>query len=99
MTAKIFAMTCGHLNGPLGHLMDGAGDHNVDLPIPSFLIEHPKGRAPSDTAIHPDLRTIPASRIRELPPTLIDPRVFGPTDDVKSKLDSIDRDPAGIDFI
>jgi N-acyl homoserine lactone hydrolase len=99
MTVKLYAMTCGRLTGPLGHLMEGAGDHNVDLPIPSFLIEHPKGRALYDTGMHPDLRTNPASRISERALKLFDLSGFGPKDDVKSKLESIDRDPAGIDFI
>lgn len=99
MTAKIFAMTCGHLSGPLGHLMEGAGDGNVDLPIPSFLIEHPKGRALYDTGMHPDLRTNPGSRVSERVMKLFGFDRFGAGDDVKSKLEAIDRDPAGIDFI
>ena len=99
MTAKILAMTCGHLNGPLGHLMEGAGDHTVDLPIPSFLIEHSKGRALYDTGMHPDLRTRPETRISERALKLFDLSGFGPEDDVKSKLESIDRDPAKVDFI
>src|SRR2546429_97172 len=43
MTVKLYAMTCGYLNGPFDALMEG-GEGRIDLPIPSFLIEHPKGR-------------------------------------------------------
>ncbi len=32
-------------------------DGQVALPIPSYLIEHPKGRAVFDTGMHPQCRT------------------------------------------
>ena len=52
MTVKLYAMTCGYLGGPFKDLMEG-GEGRIDLPIPSFLIEHPKGRALYDTGMHP----------------------------------------------
>jgi hypothetical protein len=58
MTAKLYAMTCGRLGGDFGRLMEG-GEGTIDLPIPSFLIEHPKGRALYDTGMHPQCRTDP----------------------------------------
>ena len=44
MTAKLYAMTCGRLVGRLKDMIEGE-DGQVGLPIPSYLIEHPKGRA------------------------------------------------------
>ena len=44
MTAKLYAMTCGRLVGRLKDMIEGE-DGQVALPIPSYLIEHPKGRA------------------------------------------------------
>src|SRR5690349_24746157 len=52
MTVKLYAMTCGHLTGKLAYLMEG-GEGEVKLPIPAYLIEHPKGRALFDTGMHP----------------------------------------------
>jgi hypothetical protein len=49
MTVKLYAMTCGRLVGRLKDLIEGE-DGPVDLPIPSYLIEHPKGRALSTPA-------------------------------------------------
>ena len=98
MTAKLYAMTCGYLNGPFDSLMEG-GEGRIDLPIPSFLIEHPKGRALFDTGMHPQLRTDAGSRISERLVKMFDFTKFGPKDDIKSKLESIDRDPGKIDFI
>ena len=40
----------------------------VTLPIPAYLIEHPKGTALFDTGMHPDCRTNPAARDPTLPP-------------------------------
>ena len=98
MTAKLYAMTCGYLNGPFDALMQG-GEGRIDLPIPSFLIEHPKGHALFDTGMHPQLRTDAGSRISERLMKMFDFTKFGPKDDIKSKLESIDRDPGKIDFI
>jgi N-acyl homoserine lactone hydrolase len=51
MTVKLYAMTCGRLVGRLKDMIEGE-DGQVDLPIPSYLIEHPKGRALFDTGMH-----------------------------------------------
>ena len=48
MTLNLRALTCGHLTGDLGYLMEG-GEGKADLPIPAYLIEHPKGTALFDT--------------------------------------------------
>jgi hypothetical protein len=62
MALKVYALTCGHLEGDLGHLMEG-GEGRIRLPIPSYLIEHPNGTALFDTGMHPDCQDDPASRV------------------------------------
>src|ERR1700674_4252964 len=62
MALKVYALTCGHLEGELGHLMEG-GEGRIRLPIPSYLIEHPKGTALFDTGMHPDCQDDPAGRV------------------------------------
>jgi len=98
MSVKLYALTCGHLNGPFDTLMEG-GEGRIDLPVPSFLIEHPKGRALYDTGMHPELRVNAKGRLSERLNRLFDFSGFGPGDDIKSKLEAIDRDPARIDLI
>ena len=44
MTVKLYAFTCGTVTGEFAHLMEG-GEGDITVPIPVFLIEHPKGRA------------------------------------------------------
>jgi N-acyl homoserine lactone hydrolase len=97
MTLKLYAMTCGHLTCQLGPMLEG-GEGEVVLPIPAYLIEHPKGTALFDTGMHPDCRRDPAARVG--------PDVarffrfdYRPDEDIGARLRSIGRDPARIDFI
>ena len=98
MTVKLYAMTCGRLVGRLKDMIEGE-DGLVALPIPSYLIEHPKGRAVFDTGMHPQCRTDAAGRMGAGVARIFGFEQFGPEDDVKSRLESIDRDPGKIDFI
>ena len=63
MTVKLYAFTCGAVTGEFAHLMEG-GEGDITVPIPVFLIEHPKGRALFDTGLHPDCQHDPAGRTR-----------------------------------
>jgi hypothetical protein len=40
MSLRVFALTCGHLTGDLGRLMEG-GEGRIRMPVPAYLIEHP----------------------------------------------------------
>src|SRR6202158_3638886 len=62
VTLNVFALTCAPLTGALGNLMEG-GEGRIRLPIPSYLIEHPKGTALFDTGMHPDCQHDPAGRV------------------------------------
>jgi glyoxylase-like metal-dependent hydrolase (beta-lactamase superfamily II) len=98
MTVKLYAMTCGRLVGRLKDMIEGE-DGQVTLPIPSYLIEHPKGRAVFDTGMHPQCRTDAAGRMGAGVARIFGFEQYGPEDDVKSRLESIDRDPGKVDFI
>ena len=98
MTAKVYAMTCGRLVGRLEDMIVGE-EGQVALPIPSYLIEHPKGRALFDTGMNPQCRTDAAGRLGERVARLFGFEHYGADDDVKARLEAIDRDPAKVDFI
>ena len=52
---RLNAFTCGWLTGPTGLFL--AGEHGrLRLPVPAFLVEHPKGRVLFDTGLHPDVQ-------------------------------------------
>jgi N-acyl homoserine lactone hydrolase len=97
MTLKLYALTCGHLTGKLGPMMEG-GEGEVRLPIPAYLIEHGKGTALFDTGMHPDCQADPAARLGEVMPRLyrFD---YRPGEEIGARLRALDRDPARIDFI
>jgi glyoxylase-like metal-dependent hydrolase (beta-lactamase superfamily II) len=90
-------MTCGRLSGDLAYLMEG-GEDRADLPIPAYLIEHPKGTALFDTGMHPDCQRDPATRVgtRIIGIFSFD---FRPGEEISARLEAIGRDPAKIDVI
>ncbi|MBV8335388.1 MAG: N-acyl homoserine lactonase family protein [Alphaproteobacteria bacterium] len=97
MSIALYAFTCGRVTGDFARLMEG-GEGNITLPIPVFLIEHPKGRALFDTGLHPDCRSDPAARLGARLAGLfkID---LGPGEEVSARLEAIDRDPRRIDLV
>jgi N-acyl homoserine lactone hydrolase len=97
MSLRLFAFTCGTVTAEFGRLMaDGEGE--ITVPVPVFLIEHPKGRALFDAGLHPDCRLDPVGRLG--------PRLAGlfeiglaPGEEVSARLEAIDRDPGRIDLL
>ena len=62
MSVRLFAFTCGTVTGEFARLMEG-GEGDITMPVPMFLIEHPKGRALFDTGLHPDCHHDPEGRL------------------------------------
>ena len=97
MSPKLYAMTCGRLTGSLGFLLEGA-EGNITVPVPSCLIEHPKGTVLFDTGLHPDCQQDPVGRVGVRLAQLF--RFdLKEGQDVGARLRAIGRDPARIDFI
>jgi len=97
LSIKLFAMTCGRLTGDLGRLMEG-GEGRADLPIPAYLIEHPKGTVLFDTGLHPDCQHDPAARVGTRLTGLF-AFDFYPGEEISARLEAIGRDPARIEII
>ena len=97
MSVKLFALTCGHLTGDLGYLMEG-GEGQAELPIPAYLIEHPKGTVLFDTGMHPDCQRDPAARLGARVTGLFSFH-YRPGEEISARLQAVDRDPAKIDII
>jgi N-acyl homoserine lactone hydrolase len=97
MSLAVYALTCGHLTGDCGRLMEG-GEGRIRLPIPAYLIEHPKGTALFDTGMHPDCQRDPAARVGERLAGLFE-FDYRPGEDIAARLIALGRDPAKIDLI
>src|SRR3954447_22096328 len=97
MSLKVYAFTCGHLTGELAHLMEG-GEGKIPLPIPAYLIEHPKGTALFDTGMHPDCQHDPAARLGARLTGLFE-FDFHPGEEISARLEALGRDPAKIDLV
>ena len=97
MTIRLYAFTCGTVTGEFGRLMEG-GEGDITVPVPVFLVEHPKGRALFDSGLHPDCQHDPAGRLGARLTGLFQIG-FKPGEEVSARLEAIDRDPAKIDFV
>jgi len=97
MTLRLYAFTCGTLTGEFAHLMEG-GEGDITVPIPAFLIEHPRGRALFDTGLHPDCRRDPVERLGARLAGLFGIN-FAPGEEVSARLAAIGRDPGKIDLV
>jgi N-acyl homoserine lactone hydrolase len=97
MTVKLYAFTCGTVTGEAARLMEG-GEGEITMPVPVYLIEHPKGRALFDTGLHPDCRYDPAGRLGTRLAELF--RIgLRSGEDVGARLAAIDRDPGKINLV
>lgn len=84
MDVSLYALTCGHLEDEFGRLME-AGQGAITLPIPVFLIEHPKGRALFDTGLHPDCQHDAVGRLGEAMTKFFKIR-FRPGEEISARL-------------
>jgi len=77
--------------------MAGA-EGEITIPVPAYLIEHPKGRVLFDTGLHPDLRHDPAGRLGTRLAGMF--RIgLGAGEDIAGRLAALDRDPGTIDLL
>jgi glyoxylase-like metal-dependent hydrolase (beta-lactamase superfamily II) len=97
MDISLYAFTCGELDGEFGRVMEG-GMGRVTMPVPVFLIEHPKGRLLFDSGLHPGCQHDPVGRLGERMASLYKIK-FAPGEEISARLEAIDRDPARIAFI
>src|ERR1700746_1971083 len=77
--------------------MEG-GEGKVELPIPAYLIEHPKGTALFDTGMHPDCQHDPATRLGSRLTSLFE-FDYHPGEEISARLEALGRDPAKIDLV
>lgn len=93
---RLFAMTCGWLTGPLGNFL--AGEHGrIRVPVPSFLLDHPKGLVLFDAGMHPGCRSDAVERLGAIAHMFT--VEYGAGDDVASRLATCDVRADGIRYL
>lgn len=97
MTVRLFAMTCGWLTMPAKFILAGM-EGELRLPIPSYLIVHPKGKAIFDSGLHVSLQTNPAERLGAA--MAAQTRVeFVPGEELRGRLATLDIAPEEISYL
>jgi len=93
---KLYALTCGWLTGPAGGFVAGEKGR-LRVPVPCFLIDHPRGKVLFDSGMHPQTQTDPAGRLGPLA------RIFEvhyqPGEEVAARLGTVDVDAAKVDYL
>ena len=65
MAPRLYAMTCGWLTGALGNFLAGERGR-LRVPVPAYLVRHPRGTVVFDSGLHLDTQTDPAARLGAL---------------------------------
>jgi N-acyl homoserine lactone hydrolase len=95
MSVQITPMVCGWLEMELRSIL-AKQPGRVKIPIPSFLIEHPKGHVIFDTGLHRELQTS-SDRIGEL--AKIFQVHYRPGEELGARLRAHQIDPERIDYM
>jgi glyoxylase-like metal-dependent hydrolase (beta-lactamase superfamily II) len=97
MSLRLYGFTCGWLSASLGAFLEGE-EGEIRVPVPSFLVEHPKGRLLFDTGLHPDTQTDPAARLGHAVAAAY--RVeFRPGEEIAGRLAALDLGPDDVDWV
>lgn len=96
MTVRLYAFACGWLEGNLDLFLPGAAGR-LRAPVPSYLIEHPKGRVVFDSGMHPAVQTDPAGRLGYAAKLFA--VEYAPGEELSARLEAMDVDPAGVDYL
>ncbi|WP_433566608.1 N-acyl homoserine lactonase family protein [Nocardia sp. CA-151230] len=97
MTVKLYAFTVGHMTLPtLMLLADRPGYTRV--PVTSYLIDHPRGRAVFDTGLNIKAQNNPGEYVGDLLASLHE-FDYSAGEDIGSRLAEVDVDPTSITYI
>ncbi|WP_433475615.1 N-acyl homoserine lactonase family protein [Spirillospora sp. CA-142024] len=97
MTVQLYALTCGHLTIPRSFMLEGT-EGTIKVPIPAYLIVHPKGTAVFDSGLNTASQTDPLAYAGEFLHAFHD-FDFSPGEQITARLTAIDVDPASINLV
>ncbi len=94
---KIHALTCGWLKAPTEAFVAGAAGVSR-VPVPAFLIDHPKGRAIFDTGMPENIVADPQGAIGAYLSTIFEAEI-APGEGLAAQLHALEIDPASVDIV
>ena len=94
---RLFALTCGELTGPTGGFLAGEKGR-LRVPVPAYLIDHPRGLVLYDSGLHPAAGTDPAGCLGAAASTYFTVH-FAPGEDVAARLAALDIDAGRVRFL
>ncbi|HXQ17322.1 MAG TPA: N-acyl homoserine lactonase family protein [Caulobacteraceae bacterium] len=97
MTAQLYAFTCGFLTIPRAFMLDGEPGF-ITVPVPSYLVVHPKGRVLFDSGLHAATLEDPAGYVGEML-ARYHTFHFHPGEEIAARLVSIGVSPDEIDIV
>jgi glyoxylase-like metal-dependent hydrolase (beta-lactamase superfamily II) len=97
MTVQLYAFTCGFLTIPRGFMLEGEKG-TITVPVPSYLIVHPKGRVLFDSGLHAATLDDPAAYVGEVLARYHSFH-FHPGEEVGARLAPIDVAPERVDIV
>ena len=93
---RLHAFTCGWLTGPRGLFLQG--EHGkLRVPVPVFLVDHPRGRVLFDTGLHPQLQHDPRGRLGDLADVFVPD--YHRDEDVAARVRALDADPTAVAYV
>lgn len=94
---KLYAMTCGWIEADLHAFLAGESGR-ITIPVPCYLIDHPKGRVLFDTGLHVSTQSDPVARLGETLASVYDVR-FRPGEELTRRLEALEVAPESIDLL
>jgi glyoxylase-like metal-dependent hydrolase (beta-lactamase superfamily II) len=97
VAVQLHAFTCGYLTIPRAFMLDGE-EGLIKVPVPAYLVTHPKGRVLFDTGLHEAALENPAAHVGEML-ARFHQFDFQPGQEVGARLEAFGVDPASIAFV
>ena len=97
MTVDLYAITCGHLTIPKAFMLERA-EGSIKVPVPSYLVVHPKGTVLFDTGLHLDSQVDAAAYAGDFLFSFHDFHFTG-GEEIGARLRTIDFDPTAVDLV
>lgn len=93
---RLYAMTCGWLTAPTALFLEGEKGR-LRLPVPCYLIDHPKGRVLFDSGMPVEAQTDPTRALGPAAPFF--EVEFQKGEELARRLETLDVDVAGIRYL